>query len=79
MLVRSVWKDDLAGLLAECRDFCRAAGAEVFLAPQDNCADLSGRVPEGLTVYAVDTLSTARAVVDAVAHGRTPEGVRTCG
>ena len=28
VLVRSVWKDDLAGLLAECRDFCRAAGAE---------------------------------------------------
>ena len=31
VLVRSVWKDDLAGLLAECRDFCRAAGAEVVL------------------------------------------------
>jgi Lon-like protease len=57
----------------------REAGAETFLAPVDNCEDLSGRVPEGLTVYAVDTLSTARAVVDAVAHGRTPEGVRTCG
>lgn len=57
----------------------REAGAEVFLAPVDNCADLDGRVPEGLTVYAVDTLSTARATVDAVAHGRTPEGVRTCG
>lgn len=57
----------------------REAGAEVFLAPMDNCADLDGRVPEGLTVYAVDTLSTARDTVDAVSHGRTPEGVRTCG
>ncbi len=57
----------------------RAAGAEVFLAPVDNCAELDGRVPEGLTVYAVDTLSTARDTVDAVSHGRTPEGVRTCG
>ncbi|MCT2007519.1 PDZ domain-containing protein [Micrococcus lylae] len=57
----------------------REAGAEVFLAPMENCADLDGRVPEGLTVYAVDTLSTARDTVDAVAHGRTPEGVRTCG
>ena len=26
VLVRSVWKDDLAGLLAEGRDFCRAGG-----------------------------------------------------
>lgn len=57
----------------------REAGAEAFLAPVDNCADLDGRVPEGLTVYAVDTLSTARATVEAVAEGRTPEGVRTCG
>lgn len=57
----------------------REAGAEVFLAPVDNCAELDGRVPEGLTVYAVDTLSTARDTVDAVSHGRTPEGVRTCG
>lgn len=57
----------------------RQAGAEVFLAPVENCAELDGRVPEGLTVYAVDTLSTARDTVQAVARGRTPEGVRTCG
>lgn len=57
----------------------RRAGAEVFLAPQDNCADLDGRVPEGITVYAVDTVGTARAVLRAVAEDSAPDGVRTCG
>ena len=57
----------------------RQAGAEVFLAPQDNCADLDGRVPEGITVYAVDTVGTARAVLRAVAEDSAPDGVRTCG
>ena len=57
----------------------RQAGAEVFLAPQDNYADLDGRVPEGITVYAVDTVGTARAVLRAVAEDSAPDGVRTCG
>ena len=35
VLVRSVWKDDLAGLLAEGRDFCRAAGAETVYGSWD--------------------------------------------
>ncbi|WP_404465528.1 PDZ domain-containing protein [Micrococcus antarcticus] len=55
------------------------AGAAVFLAPAANCADLDGRVPEGIAVYAVDTLTTARGVVEAVGRGETPDGVPTCG
>ncbi|WP_309080063.1 S16 family serine protease [Zhihengliuella sp.] len=43
----------------------REAGAEVFLAPAGNCADLEGRVPEGLDVVRVETLADA---YDAVAH-----------
>ena len=39
------------------------AGAELFLAPRSNCADVAGRVPDGLTVAAVGTLEEA---VDAV-------------
>lgn len=35
VLVRSVWKDDLAGLLAEGRAFCRAAGAETVYGSWD--------------------------------------------
>lgn len=55
------------------------AGAAAFLAPTENCAELDGRVPEGLTVYAVDTLSTARAAVEALGRGEQPAGVSTCG
>ncbi len=47
-------------------------GAEVFLAPSDNCAELAGRVPEGITVYSVATLQEARATVEAVGDGETP-------
>lgn len=39
VLVRSVWQNSLAGLLAECRDFCRAAGAETVYGSWD-CRDL---------------------------------------
>ncbi|MGC5048606.1 YlbL family protein [Micrococcus porci] len=53
-------------------------GADVFLAPRENCADLAGRVPAGMTVYAVDTLATARAVVEAVGRGERPDDVPTC-
>lgn len=54
------------------------AGATVFLAPRENCADLAGRVPDGITVYAVDTLATARGVVEAVGRGERPQDVPTC-
>lgn len=35
------------------------SGASLFLVPQANCADLAGRVPAGLTVVPVTTLSDA--------------------
>lgn len=35
VLVRSVWNDQAAALLAECRDFCRAVGAEAVFAAWD--------------------------------------------
>lgn len=55
------------------------AGATTFLAPTANCAELAGRVPEGLSVYAVDTLAQARDVVEAVARAEPPESARRCG
>ena len=36
------------------------AGAELMLAPQDNCADVVGNIPSGLKVVPVSTLSQAR-------------------
>jgi len=41
----------------------RRSGATVFLAPADNCADVVGHIPKGLTVVKVSTLAQA---VDAV-------------
>ena len=55
------------------------AGATTFLAPSANCEELAGRVPEGLTVYPVDTLGQARDIVEAVARGESPAAARTCG
>ncbi len=42
----------------------RDAGAELMLAPQDNCADVVGNIPGGLTVVPVSTLSQARDTVE---------------
>lgn len=42
----------------------RNAGATVFLAPAANCAELAGRVPDGITVYSVSTLHEAREILE---------------
>lgn len=52
-------------------------GAEWFLAPVDNCAEVMGFEPDGLTVIPVDELSDAREAVAAIAAGET-EGLPTC-
>jgi PDZ domain-containing protein len=41
----------------------RDAGAQLFLAPQDNCDEVSGNEPDGMTVVPVRTLAGARDVV----------------
>jgi len=56
----------------------RAAGADWFLAPGDNCADLAGRVPDGLEVFRVDTLDEAIDAVAGIGSGDT-EGLPRCG
>lgn len=52
-------------------------GATWFLAPEDNCADVVGHVPDGLSVTSVATLAQARAAVEAIGRGET-EGLPTC-
>ena len=44
-------------------------GATWFIAPRDNCDDVAGRVPDGLTVVAVDTLAEARTAMTAIGSG----------
>ncbi|MDN5558876.1 MAG: signal protein PDZ [Ruaniaceae bacterium] len=52
-------------------------GASWFLVPVDNCAEVLGFEPEGLTVIPVDELSDAREAVEAIASGQT-DGLPTC-
>lgn len=46
-------------------------GATHFLAPADNCEAVLGNVPAGLEVLAVETLTEARAAVEAIGRGET--------
>lgn len=55
------------------------AGAEAFLTPAEHCAELTGRVPEGITVYSVSNLGQARQVVEDLGQDREPDGAQTCG
>ncbi|MBM7505285.1 PDZ domain-containing protein [Agromyces aurantiacus] len=44
-------------------------GADWFLAPEANCDEVVGHVPDGLEVFAVSTLDDARSVVEAIGEG----------
>ncbi|MFN3865564.1 MAG: PDZ domain-containing protein [Demequina sp.] len=53
------------------------AGAEYFLAPSDNCADVVGNVPAGLDVYSVETLDDAYEAIIGIGNGDT-DGLQAC-
>jgi PDZ domain-containing protein len=53
-------------------------GAELFLAPADNCPEVRGNVPEGLRAVRVATLSEALEALVAMRAGRT-DSLATCG
>jgi PDZ domain-containing protein len=55
------------------------SGAMLFLAPVENCGEVAGRVPEGLTVFAVDTLDDAITAIETVATGADASALPTCG
>ena len=55
----------------------RDGGAEWFLAPSGNCAEVTA-VPDGLRVLAVGTLAEARVAVEAIGRGEADE-LETCG
>jgi PDZ domain-containing protein len=56
----------------------RRAGADYFLAPADNCADVTGNVPDGLTVVKVSTFDEGRAAVRDIGAGKAAS-LPTCG
>ncbi|WP_448005239.1 YlbL family protein [Agromyces bauzanensis] len=54
------------------------AGAEWFLAPESNCAEVTGHVPDGMTVFAISTLDEARSIVEAVGDDADTSGFASC-
>ena len=53
VLVRSVWKDNLPGLLAEAAAFCREAGAKEVFASYE-CYDLPARHVHDVLEFTMD-------------------------
>lgn len=56
----------------------RDAGARWFLAPVENCPEVLGHVPAGLTVIAVDTLEDSLAALEAIRNGADAASLPTC-
>ncbi|NLX00123.1 MAG: PDZ domain-containing protein [Actinomycetales bacterium] len=56
----------------------KKAGSEYFLAPESNCAELKGEVPDGIEVFSVSTFDEALAAVEAIAADDVGELAR-CG
>jgi Lon-like protease len=55
------------------------AGATVFLAPMSNCADIAaGPVPEGLDIYAVNTLGQSLYVLNTLTSGASTNLLPRC-
>lgn len=54
-------------------------GADLFLAPADNCQDvIDGGIPGDIPVYAVSTLNEAEQVIETVGQGGDTASLRTC-
>lgn len=54
------------------------AGAEYFLAPADNCAEVVGHIPDGLTVFSVATLEQSLSALDGIESGEGLDSLPTC-
>ncbi len=54
------------------------AGADWFLAPESNCDEVSGHVPDGIDVFAVTTLDEARTIVETIGEGGDTSRFASC-
>lgn len=54
------------------------AGAEWFLAPEVNCDEVAGHVPDGVSVFAVRTLDEARTIVEDLGDGEVTGSYPSC-
>ena len=53
-------------------------GATWFLAPAGNCDEVTGNIPDGLTVFSVATLGDALSALDAIGTGADTSGLPSC-
>ncbi|UJP11514.1 PDZ domain-containing protein [Microbacterium sp. KUDC0406] len=56
----------------------RDAGASVFLAPQANCDEVAGHVPDGLRVFSTETLEDSLHILDVISKGGDTSKLPTC-
>ncbi|MBO9626295.1 MAG: PDZ domain-containing protein [Microbacterium sp.] len=56
----------------------RDAGAKYFLAPESNCSDVVGHVPDGLTVLRTATLEQSLKALSVIADGGDVGALPTC-
>lgn len=56
----------------------RAGGADFFLAPADNCDEVVGNIPDGLTVVKVGTLDDAVDAVETLGAGGDASAAPSC-
>ncbi|KQR38864.1 ATP-dependent serine peptidase containing a PDZ domain protein [Microbacterium sp. Leaf159] len=56
----------------------RDAGADYFLAPSTNCDEVTGHVPDGLTVISTSTLEESLDALEVIANGGDVGSLPTC-
>lgn len=56
----------------------RDAGATWFLAPQSNCDEVVGHVPDGIRVFSVSTLQDSLTALEAIRDGGDLDALPTC-
>lgn len=56
----------------------RDGGADYFLVPVDNCDEVRGHVPDGLTTVRISTLHEARTAVEKIGEGKSLAGLPSC-
>jgi PDZ domain-containing protein len=66
------------GGIAQKMHGARDAGAEYFLAPASNCADVVGHIPDGLTVISTSTLRESVDALDVIASGTGIDALPGC-
>lgn len=56
----------------------RDAGATIFLAPESNCNEVVGHVPDGLQVFSTSTLEQSLDILDVIAEGGDTSKLPVC-